>query len=487
MPSPLLIVALDGADPEALLTWAREGHLPVLASLMQQGSYAHLRGPEMISVHAVWTSFWSGISIARHEFFHQRSLRPGTYQLHWHDAPDGNAPAFWAARPPATGAVVTIDVLGVSPVDGLRGAQVTGWGDHSTPPAASSLPAGLLGEIERTIGPRIPTDETGGSPATDRQILKQLLDRVERKGRLARHLIAHERAGLAVVTFGDTHAAGHRYRRYRDDRTAPADLMSAPRTVCQAIDREIGALRDGFAQTPNTFVVSNSGIEDGYPMGGVLEAFLRELGYVTYRLSPVSAIERAAAFVRRTVPHRWSGAPASRFGRGVDWSRTTAFAIPAQYTGYLRVNLRGREPQGTVSPGAEYDAVLDRLEHDLRELVDDETRQPVVRGITRTVREFGGPPPARLPDLFVEWHPSLRARRIRHPRALLRQDKLGDPRGNHHSDVGVVIAAGPDIRAGGDAGDLAPTDFAPLFVSLLGGAAPTSAPLSPASGAFLRH
>jgi hypothetical protein len=42
---------------------------------------------------------------------------------------------------------------------------------------------------------------------------------------------------------------------------------------------------------------------------------------------------------------------ADQFRHGTNWHKTTAFAIPSLYTSYVRVNLRGREPQGIVEPG----------------------------------------------------------------------------------------------------------------------------------------
>ena len=45
----------------------------------------------------------------------------------------------------------------------------------------------------------------------------------------------------------------------------------------------------------------------------------------------------------------------------IDWTRTRAFWLPTDLEGCIRVNLKGREPQGTVEPGAEFERVLDEL------------------------------------------------------------------------------------------------------------------------------
>lgn len=53
---------------------------------------------------------------------------------------------------------------------------------------------------------------------------------------------------------------------------------------------------------------------------------------------------------------------------GIDWSRSKLFCIPNSNEGYFRVNLRGREPLGIVTPGMEYDELLGSLQETLQSL-----------------------------------------------------------------------------------------------------------------------
>ncbi|HEX2799966.1 MAG TPA: alkaline phosphatase family protein, partial [Thermoanaerobaculia bacterium] len=71
------------------------------------------------------------------------------------------------------------------------------------------------------------------------------------------------------------------------------------------------------------------------------------------------------------------------FGQGefwpnVDWSKTRAYAMGL---GDIYVNLKGREGQGSVSPGAEYEAVRDEIRKKLVTLVDPKTGQRAVSRI----------------------------------------------------------------------------------------------------------
>ncbi|HYO79709.1 MAG TPA: alkaline phosphatase family protein [Thermoanaerobaculia bacterium] len=87
-----------------------------------------------------------------------------------------------------------------------------------------------------------------------------------------------------------------------------------------------------------------------------------------------------------------------QFWENVDWSKTRAYAMGL---GEVYVNLKGREAQGIVNPGAEYDALKKELQTKLVAMVDPATgERPVRRAVTReeAFRKFD---PNMIPDLFV--------------------------------------------------------------------------------------
>jgi hypothetical protein len=95
-------------------------------------------------------------------------------------------------------------------------------------------------------------------------------------------------------------------------------------------------------------------------------------------------------------------------------------------------------------PGADYERVLERLEQDLRLLIDPVTSKPAVQYLARATDLFGGGPPERLPDLFVEWAEADHfMERVVHPRAELRQTPCEFHRDSDHSRKGFAATAGP--------------------------------------------
>jgi len=153
---------------------------------------------------------------------------------------------------------------------------------------------------------------------------------------------------------------------------------------------------------------------------------------------------------------------------GIVWSQTRAYCLPTDLEGYIRINLKGREPQGIVEPGAEYEALQSELAQALGELRDPNTGHPIVREVIRTDDAFPGGRRAYLPDLIVRWNAD-------NPITCACSAGLGtvsklspDPRPGTHAGPGFVLAAGPGIAAGKLQGPAHIVDFAPTLLRRFG-------------------
>ena len=92
--------------------------------------------------------------------------------------------------------------------------------------------------------------------------------------------------------------------------------------------------------------------------------------------------------------HRAAFCPAHYTGSSVrfwsarmfDWRQTRFFALPSDVGGLVRINLQGREPEGIVRQGAEFDGLCDELVDALCSLEDVETGEPIIAAVDRTDR-----------------------------------------------------------------------------------------------------
>lgn len=87
-----------------------------------------------------------------------------------------------------------------------------------------------------------------------------------------------------------------------------------------------------------------------------------------------------------------------QFWENVDWSKTRAYAMGL---GEMYVNLKGREAQGIVEPGADYDALKKELQTRLVAMVDPETNEHPVRRVLTREEAYKKFDPNMIPDLFI--------------------------------------------------------------------------------------
>jgi predicted AlkP superfamily phosphohydrolase/phosphomutase len=482
---PLIILGIDAGDPTLIERWAREGYLPTVASIMERGSWGKTCGIDLLNEHGSMISLLSGVSCREHGFYYSRQLRPNTYDLHTTTGRDAHTLPFWSHLRHGGKKVAIVDAPDIFPVEGVDGIQLADWASHNPRFEASAAPETLLTDVRRIFGPRMVIEEKpGGTAADNREIHKRLLERAEKKGTLCRELCSRDHFDLVTVVFSESHPALHQFWDLREEAgEPPPEWPEAPhaiRDVYQAIDRQLGLLLEVLPSPANVFIVTSVGVSEQYPTMELTNVFCRKLGYQAcpepgrVSLSPMG-------WLRRLVPESWRIAVSRNFSRetrerllaeqfrsSTNWKKTTLFAIPSLYTGMLRVNLRGREPEGIVAPGEEYEALLDRAQADLEQLVDPQTGEAAVERVVRTAAVFGGGPPDRLPDLMVVWKPGNHfVRRVVHPSTELLQEKPEFYRSTHHCDHGFVAAAGPALQQRGALPDIEVLDLAPTFLKLL--------------------
>jgi predicted AlkP superfamily phosphohydrolase/phosphomutase len=186
--------------------------------------------------------------------------------------------------------------------------------------------------------------------------------------------------------------------------------------------------------------------------------------------------ERVPWSVRRHVNRRLSPELQRRalermWAESVDWPRTRAVAETAFGLGWVRINLRGREPQGTVASGREYGELCAELAAELEALTIVRTGGPAVASVRRMDAVLEGPRVGELPDLIVRFSETELVDAVAHPRAGVVRESRADLTTAEHGARGFVLARGPRIRPGHVTGGSI-VDLAPTILHLLGAEIP---------------
>jgi predicted AlkP superfamily phosphohydrolase/phosphomutase len=150
----------------------------------------------------------------------------------------------------------------------------------------------------------------------------------------------------------------------------------------------------------------------------------------------------------------------------VDWSRTQVYGL-GNY-GQLYVNLRGREPQGIVAPGAEYEQVVNDLVVRLSHLHHPKTGQAIPLRVYRREEIYQGDHLDEGPDVvFLPEDMRYNGFGLYQFSSRSWLEPAFDRSGGHRMD-GVVMLTGPGIRPGCMLEGARLIDLAPTVLAALG-------------------
>jgi hypothetical protein len=159
---------------------------------------------------------------------------------------------------------------------------------------------------------------------------------------------------------------------------------------------------------------------------------------------------------------------------GLTSSETKATAVINNRVGAIRLNLKGREPDGQVAPGNEAGDLIDRLRQELTTLRHPELGEPIVAHIKTAEEAFGTDHHLDVPDLLVVFRTDLgqleacqsdRVGLIRRPLYLPEKPRTGD-----HTTESRLWIVGPGVPA--MTGQARAVDLAPTVLRLLNVAPP---------------
>jgi len=489
----VLVIGLDGGSGERIQRWAEDGSLPVLRSLLSGGIRRDLSTPAEDLHVSAWPSIYTGTHPGKHGVYYTVQPAPGLQGYRrFHKGLYGR-PTFWKILADAGKRCVVLDATYTQPEEGFRGAQVFDWGTWARYWKPMSTPSGLIGRLRREVGPYplgLDALQVGLSPLEAEPIAERLARAAHAKTDAILWLMDEEPWDLFLALYCETHPAAHCcWPPGAEPGREEGDEFLPLRKVYEAIDRGLGRILEKAGPEALVVVVSGEGVGPNRAGWHLLPEVLRRLGY--YAASPPPEPGPAGAPPKKGIAKRVKNlvrpevrkAIAGRLPwgirdainrrldwKGVDWTRTRAFCLPTDLEGCIRLNLKGREPKGTVAPGTEGGRVSLELAESLRKLVNPRTGRPAVREVVLTDDRYPGERRSFLPDLIVLWSNETEIDELSSPEIGTVSGFSPDGRTGTHAPPGFAIVRGPgmprgETREGGSVYDLAPTVLAAFGVA----------------------
>ena len=475
-PKKLMLLAIDASPEDRMQQWMDAGDRPNLARLRAKGAQGAIESTADYMAGTPWPSFFTGTYPSEHGWMFYLVWRPDLMKFLRASPEWQPVEPFYRNFPQDGPRVIAVDVPITYGPKPFNGVELTGWGTHDKIGAPGAYPLGLIERIKREIGPMPIPDEFAGAQSA-RALLKlrdELIAAADWHSRACRLLMKENAWDLLLLAFGSVHRIGHKaWNRYGatgelSEQEGKA-LDDAMRQVAIATDKALGEIIEAAGEEVNVIAFSLHGMTENYSVYPMISRMLDRITRDEKRDDPETVAKSPFARLRESIPLELRSRIKAKLPFAVqdamtmfwrtdarDWSKTKAFALAGDLEGLIHVNLKGRERDGIVEPGAEYDALLGKIRAGFESFVDIETGVPLVRDITRGSEIWPEGVQRRvLPDLVmrttVRSARTIRGFRSEQYGTVYNRDYGGyvDGRPGHHIGDGWFVAAGPDIPGRG--------------------------------------
>ena len=485
----VLLIGWDGAEPALVEPWRAQGRLPVLASLADRGTAGRIRSTRPAVTPPAWTSLVTGLDPGRHGIYSFTHPGEGEYAETLVTAQERHGASVWRLLSDAGQRVGVFNLSLSYPPEPLEGFMFAGFDAPVLGPQMAYPPETFA--LARQAAPGYIHERL--EQKRDEACAGGLLRQARQQRDMLRALTRARPVQVLAVNFNTADHVHHQAWPLRHSAEQVVGQGDSPLLeVYQGLDGILGDLLEEYAgEDTQVLVVSDHG---GGPLRGQVSlaraleegGFLRRgaarhggttggLRHAVGRLVPPGLKSRLWAWGGEARRLRAAHELRQRWVAEVDWTRTVAF--PWGSSGFVQVNVRGRQPQGGVALG-DRARVMAEVSAYLRELRDPATGQAVVGEILSGEETYRAPRVGYCPDLVVEgaqeeWGimPRWEARGPWFAGGVWNITLAGgDYRGVTacHRTWGLLVTAGPAVQRGAALPELGMTDLAPTLLYLAG-------------------
>lgn len=447
----VVIIGLDGLNPDLVYQWTDE--LPALSRFMDQGIYGKIKS----TIPPITPQAWSCVLCGRNpghfgywDFTYRNEYCYGQPELVSSKVRDSRVDSIYKTLSDSGKRVAIINVPVTYPPPEIPNGYSISSFMTPTIDRQFTYPATLKEEISGIIGDYIidaSTSDMNFREMDKEKVLNRIYDMDRQRFELTKYFIKEKKCDFIFTVVMGTDRVPHLFYRYVDKQhkryTYHEKFKDALKNHYRFCDQEIENILNLIDENTIMIVVSDHSVQRLDGRINLNEWLIRE-GYMKLNNRPKELTPMSRA--------------------DIDWPNTKAWATG--FTGQIYLNMKGREPEGMVSP-SDYDKTLDELTEKLLAITDEQgnsfdskafKRKDIHRG---EYARFG-------PDLFIyfdncHWNIS---EHIGYDSLYSYDTPLG-PDDAGHGPYGFFSIYGPGIpKLGEISADL--LDIAPTVLQLMG-------------------
>jgi len=485
-PKRLLVIGIDGADFILTSEWIAGGHLPNLAKLCESGRLLPCSSTHPPVTAPAWTTAFTGCNPGKHGLYDFWDFSFPNRRPWWTEP--RRCPSLWRILSEAGLSCGLVNLPMNFPAEAINGVIISGMGC----PGMSEQgfhPRELRQELTQALPEyAFHPEKCGPVVYPDARELARFC---RMRKQAAEWLLSKRSYDVFGVVFSSLDWAGHGYARDFEHGGVALE-------VARAIDAQIGDLLAvcDWPRTP-VMVLSDHGMRCARRQANLYVLF-HQLGLMKFRWdgdrgkpSLKSALVRGWNLAKRVLPPDWvrqirraadrqRGALLNAGPRvRIDWEQTVA--APVGPYGTVRMNVRGRDPQGVVSL-EDYADVRQGVVEKLKDIKDPATGRPLFGRVLTREEAYNGWALQDAPDIVLADPPPDLAFGVAFDEAdiapfLEQADVVAPlvPYAGVHSSTGIMILSGDVAATGSWSGETECSleDFTPTALHVLGIPVPT--------------
>jgi len=411
----VLVIGVDGATFDLIKPWVAQDKLPTFAKLMRGGASGNLMSTPNANSASAWTSFATGNNPGKHGIYYFDELVYGTYQKRYINSSFRKSKTLWNYVSDAGKKVVVINVPMTFPADELDGIMIAGVDTPGIWSKGFTFPVSFFKELQAvikdyTIEADVPHLIKAGKKNS---AVTSLFETIDKRYEATKYLMKRYPWDLFVVVFTATDSVQH---FFWDDMDP--DFDSVIFQIYKRIDDVISRILENAGDS-STVILSDHG--GGFNQRGAeyLNVWLNEMGLLRYKetnkvekklMRGFDAVYRfvdrvfsrkAKQKLAKLLPGIREKVEAATHFQNIEWSLTKAFSDGSRDE--IWINMKGREPEGIVEQGEEYEKLRDFIIHELSQCCDIKTGKKVAKRVFRREEIYSGKHVSKAPDIYVDW------------------------------------------------------------------------------------
>lgn len=492
------VLGIDGGTFDLITPWVKSGKLPAFERIMRQGVHGELESTILPYTPQAWTSFMTGTNPGKHGIFGFSRHSKGKYGVEFINAKARMQPALWEIINQHRMSTGVFNVPMTYPPEMIDGFMISGM-DAPIADESIAKPKRLFHEVEKNCGKYIVESDAARIFRTGKlqEAFLELKNFLIYQHKVAVYLYKKYECDFFMSVFSAVDRVQHLFWHLMDsahllyDERLAAEHGKAIYEIYRIQDEILSDILSSIKNDTTVLIMSDHGA-GGHNFYKVisLNNWLTERGYMVLKTRKQTSgtreiLRHLYVAGRNRLPRRLKDI-ANRFVPGirqqaatgfnfasVNWQRSLVYAdFPFPY---LWINLKGREPEGIVEPGEEYEALRDELIAEFEKIIDCNTGKPIVKTVYRREEIFSGQALGDAPDLIVHFEGGYfntrDVKKSKNGPSYLGQISEWEaniaPSGGHRMN-GIFMGLGAPLKQGYLAKGMKIIDIAPLICYLMG-------------------